>query len=169
MPLLYKYNIIYNLFVFLAIALPRQTQHYGCSSINGVPGIVFKSLEFVPSRYAPSILRLCSRGRPALPSPCLASFLIRDISQSVPCNVPGTWYDALSDLFRRPPQQLILTWSFFKMLVKKKVECPNDPPVLCTACQPLSRKSSTHKANQCVVIKILICYLSVFTWSWCWV
>ena len=35
------------------LALPRQTQPYGCSSINGVaPGNVFKSLNFAPSRHA---------------------------------------------------------------------------------------------------------------------
>ena len=31
-----------------------------------------------------------------------------------------------------------------KLLIKKMVDYPNDPPVSCTACQPLSRKSSTH-------------------------
>ena len=42
------------------IVLPCQTQPYGRSSIDGVvPGIVFKSLEYAPSLYAPSLLYCC--------------------------------------------------------------------------------------------------------------
>ena len=62
------------------------------------------------------------------------------------------------------------------MLMKKMVEYLNEPPASCTVCQPLSRKSSTHQYDQCLVMKYITCLWSLqlfnlvttFTSSGCW-
>ena len=89
------------------------------------------------------------------------SFVRTKISRLVSCSIPGTCarytLQSVLPLVRRPQLQVILTKNFIEMLIKKMVEYPNDPPVTCTVCQPLSRKRSTrYRANHFLERPLLI-------------
>ena len=78
-------------------------------------------------------------------------YLVRGTTISV---LPLVWSTATHSSYYLKP--------FIKMVIKKMVEYANGPPVSCTVCQPLSRKSSTHLFRQSLIIKnITSKYISV--------